>query len=113
MDLFNRNTNKRKFNKSNEQSIGCFKRCCTRKKHEITTIQNEAIIKTDSESINQPLADEAVLNILKGSSLHNEWDYDPCIKYNVQYGPDIWENIPKDSNKKLYDDNKVKSRVFV
>lgn len=82
MNLFNRNTNKRKLNK---QKIGCFKRYCTRKKH------------------------ENMLKSLKQSTLNNESYYDPCIQYDVQYGPNTWEDIGRDSNRKFYDDkNQVK-----
>jgi hypothetical protein len=140
MDLFNYNTNKRKFEKSkeqeenvkrknieNDQSIGCFRRCCTRRKHDITSIQKEKRIKISNENINQPLkvnlpietVSKMPMTHLKRSPLYNQSKfcpksyYDSCIECTVQYGPDVWENIPKNSNKQLYDNNKVKLRFFV
>jgi hypothetical protein len=126
MDLYSYNTNKkRKFSQSkereenlkrktnkNEESIGCFRRCCTRKKHELISIQKEKIIKISSEkipleneNINQSLkADvpiqtvsiEKVSNVpmtsLKRSPLYHESTfsqttsesyYDPCIECTV------------------------------
>src|ERR1700728_2265369 len=91
MDLYNYNkNNKRKFSKSieqeenlkrkntkNNQSIGCFKRCCTRKKqHEITSIEN---LPLESLKPSLPIQSTSIENIsngimtnLKRSLLYNE-----------------------------------------
>jgi hypothetical protein len=101
----------------NGQSTSCFGRCCTRKKHDrIISIKKEKIPKTSVEK-NPNLS----MRQLTQSPLYNESTfcqkalesyYDPCIQCNVQYGPDVWENIPKsiqNSHKQLYDQNQVKS----
>jgi hypothetical protein len=63
MDFYNYNgNNKRKFSKSieqeenskrkniqNDEAVSCFRRCCTRKKYEITSINKEKIVRTSVE----------------------------------------------------------------
>ncbi len=119
---------------ANEKSTSCFGRCCSRKKHHSTSIKK---IPLEKENINHQLKQilpiqstsmEKVSNIpmrqLTQSPLYNESIFcpktlelyeDPCIECKVQYGPDIWENIPEKiqhSRKQLYDNNKV-DHIFV
>ena len=114
---------------ANEKSTSCFGRCCSRKKHPITSIKK---IPLEKENINHQLKQilpiqsasmRKVSNIpmrqLTQSPLYNEPIFcqktlesyeDPCIECKVQYGPDIWENIPENiqhSRKQLYDNNQV------
>ena len=106
MDLYNQNgNNKRKFSQSVErdeqskkktnQSIGCFRRCCTRKKqHQITS--NAPITRWTRS----PVYHETTFCQKRSESYE-----DPCLECCVQYGPDIWENIyPKN---RLYDNQEV------
>ncbi len=99
MDLCNRNgNNKRKFSQSVErnnqskrktnQIIGCFRRYCMRKKHQIIPDENEEKISI-RHLTRSPLFHETKF-CQKVSKLNG----DPCLEYCVQYGPDIWENIP-------------------
>ncbi|CAF3539275.1 unnamed protein product [Adineta steineri] len=104
---------KRKTNKSN----GCFGRCYTRKKHENIPIEKEKILE---ESNADKIRNEQVVPMpyLTRSPLYNETTfclkttesfYDPCIECTVQYGPDIYENLPRNFqsiNKELNDSNK-------
>ena len=114
MDLFNRNENrKRKLSQSierdenlnieNEQSVGCFRRCCKRKKHQIMLDQNDKRKKTTIEKTSH----------LARSPLFTETTFcqvndDPCLQCNVQYGPDSWENTPKCSRKRSANTDKVR-----
>ena len=127
MDSYNRNGNKkRKFSQTNEdqentrrksfrndQSVGCFGRCCKRKKQEIVPINREKI-----PSENQKTSIENVsTKRLTRSPLFNEYVFcrdvsevydDPCVKCTVQIGPDSWENIPR---KPLQINKKVVSSI--
>jgi hypothetical protein len=109
MDLYNRNgNNKRKFSSSierddqskrkNNQSMGCFRRCCTRKKHQITPNQKEKINKISNVSITH-LARSPLFHETTFCQKVSESYDDPCLAFCVQYGPDTWENILKYSNK--------------
>jgi hypothetical protein len=141
MDSYNHNNanKKRKFSTSkereedlkrqNKKSIGCFGRCCTRRKHDITAKEN--ILKTsvgkiplENDNINQESVSNVPMTRLTRSPLYNQSRfcqnalqayYDPCIECVVQDGPDIWENIPKNfqnPSKQLYDNNKVKLGMY-
>lgn len=104
MDLFNQNENhKRKLSQSiereqnwkieNEQSVGCFSRCCKRKKRQIISDQNE---KRKKISIPMP---HLTRSPFFTETTFCQLDDDPCLQCDVQYGPDIWENTPKCSHK--------------
>jgi hypothetical protein len=144
MDSYNHNNanKKRKFstskereedlNRQNKKSIGCFGRCCTRKKHDITAIKTKENILTTSvgkiplgnDNLNQESVSNVPMTRLTRSPLYNQSRfcqnalqayYDPCIECVVQDGPDIWENIPKNfqnSSRQLYDNNKVKLGMY-
>ncbi|UJR25804.1 hypothetical protein I4U23_007154 [Adineta vaga] len=140
MEFFNQNANrKRKLSQSKEQeeslkrkdtkSVGCFGRCCSRKDQNIPSEQKEKIpLKNDF--INQQLRtvsgvgnkiSSIPITHLSRSPLYNESKFcqktlesyhDPCIEWAVQNEPDVWENIPKNtqnSSEQLRDTNMMAS----
>ena len=119
MDLSHRNGNhNRKLSQSieheddlkreNEQSVGCFSRCCKRKKHKILLDQNNKRKKISMEKTPMPhLSRSPIFNetaFCEKLALVND---DPCLQCDVQYGPDAWENAPKCSPKRLPSDHQV------
>jgi hypothetical protein len=126
--------NVKRQNIQNEKSPGCFGKWRTKKKETINTRKSSSKKKLiNNENINQKLkptlplksvptekVSNAPMTCLQRSPLYNEYpfcqkslesSYDPCIDCNVQYGPDTWENIPKNFqnlSKSMFDNNEVK-----
>jgi hypothetical protein len=118
MDLYNHNgNNKRKFSQSVErneqsknktnQSIGCFRQCCTRRKQQITPNSKEEKISIKSIS-NVPITHwtrSPIFHEIRFCRKLSESYNDPCLECCVQYGPDTWENICRKNQ--LYDNQEV------